>query len=63
MGDCTERIGENCEFRIVLRAELEGRKERLISYSQLNIVELYVSGGDLSVNHSSALKGWYFTCE
>jgi hypothetical protein len=60
MGDCTQRIGENCEFRIVLRAELEGRKERLISYSQLNIVEFHVSGGDLSVKHSSALKFWYF---
>jgi hypothetical protein len=60
MGDCTQRIGENCEFRIVLRAELEGRKESLISYSQLNIVELYVSGGGQSVNYSSALKVWYF---
>jgi hypothetical protein len=60
MGDCTQRIGENCAFRIVLRAELEGRKERLISYSQLNFVELYVSGGGLSVNYFSALKVWYF---
>jgi hypothetical protein len=60
MGDYTQTIGENCEFRMVLRAELEGRKESLISYSQLNIVELYVSDGGLSVNYSSALKIWYF---
>jgi hypothetical protein len=60
MGDCTQRIGENCEIRMVLRAGLEGRKERLISYSKLNIIELYVSGGGLSVNYFSALKVWYF---
>jgi hypothetical protein len=60
MGDCNQRIGENCKFLIVLRAELEGKKERWISYSQLNFVELYVSSSGLSVNYSSALKVWYF---